>query len=167
MVAAALDAEALAGACFAEGVCVAGLFLAVAGLDSAAWAFPPDFLAAAAFGAGLFDAFAAGACFAAGRACLEDLAADLAAAADLRGAAFFTGAFSAAARFGLGFADSPVGLRPLPEDFGAALCGAGREELLFAPLMTGSLMRSTRFSQNASHAKGKPPTSSSLTHEKV
>ena len=127
---------------------------------------PPAFWAAV-FGAALFDCFEAGVGFAAGRACLEDLAADFAAAEDLTGEAFFTGAFSAAARFGLGFADSPVGLRPLPEDFGAALCGAGREELLFAPLILGSLMRSTRFSQNASRTNRRPPTLSSLTHEMV
>jgi hypothetical protein len=86
---------------------------------------------------------------------------------DFAGAAFFTGAFSAAARFGLGFAACAVTLRLFAGDFGAEGCGAGREELLFAPLMTGSLMRSTRFSQNASPAEGKPPTSGSLTHEMV
>ena len=128
---------------------------------------PPAFFAAADFGAGLFEVFGAGECFAAGRACLEDLVADLVEAEDFAGEAFFTGAFSAAVRFGFGFADSPVGLRVLPADFDAALCGAGREELLFAPLMTGSLMRSTRFSQNASRIQGRPPTSSSLTHEMV
>src|SRR5205823_6729047 len=81
------------------------------------------------------------------------------------GVAFRTGAFSAA-RLGLGFADFAVSLRLLAEDFCEALCGAGREELLFAPLMTGSLMRSTRFSQIAS-CLWKPPTSSSLTYEEA
>ena len=82
-----------------------------------------------------------------GRDALVDLVLEL---EDLAGAAFRTGGFAAAARFGLGFAAWVVNLRPLAEAFGAALCGAGREELLFAPLMTGSLMRSTRFSENAS-----------------
>ena len=94
-----------------------------------------------------FNDFAAADCLAAGRAILVDLLLEL---EDLAGAAFRTGGFAAAARFGLGFAASVVNLRPLAEAFGAALCGAGREELLFAPLMTGSLMRSTRFSENAS-----------------
>ena len=106
--------------------------------------------------------FRSGDCLAAGRADLEDLEAG----EDFARVAFRTGAFSAAARLGLGFAAFAVTLRPLAEDFGA-LCGAGREELLFAPLMTGSLMRSTRFSQNASPREGKPPTSGSLTHEMV
>src|SRR5947209_4019347 len=72
------------------------------------------------------------------------------------GAAFRTGAFSAT-RLGLGFADFAVSLRLLAEDFGEALCGAGREEVLFEPLMTGSLMRSTRFSQIASHEGSRRP----------
>jgi hypothetical protein len=125
---------------------------------------PAAFFAGAGLAAGRFDCFEAGDCLAAGRDVLEDLEAadDLAA-----GAAFRTGAFSAAARLGLGFAAAAVNFRLLTEDFDTALCGAGREELLFAPLMTGSLMRSTRFSQIASPSEGKPPTSSSLTHEMV
>jgi hypothetical protein len=74
------------------------------------------------------------------------------AAAVFAGAAFRTGAFSAT-RLGLGFADFAVSLRLLAEDLGEALCGAGREGVLFAPLITGSLMRSTRFSQIASHSR--------------
>ena len=124
---------------------------------------PPAFFAGAGFDAGRFDCFEAGDCLAAGRDGLDDLDE----ADDFAGAALRTGAFSAAARLGLGFAAAAVTLRLLAEDFGAALCGAGREELLFAPLMTGSLMRSTRFSQNASPAEGKPPTSGTLTHEMV
>ena len=120
-------------------------FFAGADFEGAVCAFV---LALVDLDAGFFDGFAAADCFAAdGRADLLDLLLEL---EDLAGAAFRTGGFAAAARFGLGFADSTVGLRPLPEVFGAALCGAGREELLFAPLMTGSLMRSTRFSENAS-----------------
>jgi hypothetical protein len=75
--------------------------------------------------------------------------ADFAFEADFAGAAFRTGAFSAE-RLGFGLADLVVSLRPLAEDFDEALCSAGREAVLFAPLMTGSLMRSTRFSQIAS-----------------
>jgi len=122
---------------------------------------PPAFFAGAGFGARL-DFFETADDLDAGRDVLEDLEA----AEDFAGAALRTGAFSAAARLGLGFAAAALNLRLLAEDFGAA-CGAGREELLFAPLMTGSLMRSTRFSENASPAEGKPPTSGSLTHERV
>jgi hypothetical protein len=60
--------------------------------------------------AGFFDGFAAAACLAAGRAGLVDLVLEL---EDLAGAAFRTGGFAAAARFGLGFAASVVSLRPL------------------------------------------------------
>ena len=135
--------------CFAAGL----LFADLACADD----LPPVFFEGAGFAAGRFD------CFAAVRA---DFEADFEAGADFAGEAFRTGAFSAAPRFGLGFADFAVTLRPLAEDFCEALCGAGREEVLFAPLMTGSLMRSTRFSQIASHQE-KPPTSSSLTHERA
>ena len=121
------------------------------------------FFAGADLAAGRFDCFETGDCLAAGRDVLEDLEA----ADDFAGAAFRTGAFSAAARLGFGFAAAAVNFRLFAEDFGAELCGAGREELLFAPLMTGSLMRSTRFSENASPAEGKPPTSGTLTHEMV
>ncbi|HKG12426.1 MAG TPA: hypothetical protein VKB12_03780, partial [Pyrinomonadaceae bacterium] len=100
-------------------------------------ALTPAFFEGAGFGAGRFD------CFADERAVLD-------AEADFAGEAFRTGAFSAAPRLGLGFADFAVTLRPLAEDFCEALCGAGREELLLAPLILGSLMRSTRFSQIAS-----------------
>ena len=124
---------------------------------------PAAFFAGAGFGAGRFDCFEAGDCLAAGREVLDDLEE----ADDFAGEALRTGAFSATARLGLGFAAAAFNLRPLADDFGAALCGAGREELLLAPLMTGSLMRSTRFSENASPAEGKPPTSSSLTHERL
>lgn len=77
-------------------------------------------------------------CFGAGRA-------GLAAGADFFGVALRTGAFSAAERFGLGCgrADLTLTLR-LAEDFEEALLGAGREVFLFAPLITGSLMRSTQ-----------------------
>ena len=122
----------------------AAAFFAGADFEGAVCAFVP---ALADLAAGFFEGFAA-ACLAAGRADLLDLLLEL---EDLAGAAFRTGGFAAAARFGLGFAASVVNLRPLAEAFGAALCGAGREEeLLLAPLMTGSLMRSTRFSENAS-----------------
>jgi hypothetical protein len=139
-------------------------FFAGAAFDAAAWALPPALPAGAALAAaGRFDGFVVLDCLAAGRVDLVDLAIG----EDFAGAAFRTGGFAAAARLGLGFAASVVNLRPLAEAFGAALCGAGREELLFAPLMTGSLMRSTRFSENASPGEGKPPTSGSLTHEMV
>ena len=124
----------------------AAAFFAGAALEGALCAFVPALADLDA--AGFFDDFAAAGCFeAAGRADLVDLLLEL---EDLAGAAFRTGGFAAAARFGLGFAASVVNLRPLARAFGAALCGAEREELLFAPLMTGSLMRSTRFSENAS-----------------
>ncbi|HWW76834.1 MAG TPA: hypothetical protein VNZ44_15655, partial [Pyrinomonadaceae bacterium] len=113
--------------------------------EAAALDFAPALAAGADFGAaGFFDDLTGAACLATGRADLVDLLLEL---EDFAGAAFRTGGFAAAARFGLGFAASVVNLRPLAEAeaFGAALCGAGREELLFAPLMTGSLMRSTRF----------------------
>ena len=125
-----------------EGCLATGLLFAdFAGADDLALAF----FAGAGFAAGRFD------CFAEGRA-------DFEAGADFAGEAFRTGAFSAA-RLGLGFADFVVSLRPLAEDFCEALCGAGREELLLAPLILGSLMRSTRFSQIASPLKGsrRPP----------
>jgi hypothetical protein len=83
---------------------------------------------------------------------LADLPLEAAAVlAVLAGVALRTGAFSAAERFpkGFGDADLDVSLRFLAEDFGAALCGAGREEDLLSALMTESLMRSTRFSQIA------------------
>jgi hypothetical protein len=115
----------------------AGLFLAAAFVFGEGRAFPPAFFAGFDF-AGLL------ACFEAGRELL---------AADFAGAAFRTGGFCAAARLGLGFADLADGLRLLAEDFCGALCGAVREEPLLAPLMTGSLMRSTRFSQIASEKK--------------
>jgi hypothetical protein len=112
----------------------ATFFLTDAALSRAeACVLPPAFFVVFGF-AGLL------ACFVAGR---TDLAADFA------GAAFFTGGFCAT-RLGLGFADLAAGLRFLAADFCEAPRGAGREELLFAPLMTGSLMRSTRFSQIAS-----------------
>jgi hypothetical protein len=116
-------------------------------------AFAPDLDAGADLeGAAVrFDAFAAD-CLTVGRAALVDLVLGLEVFAleDFAGAAFRTGGFKAAARFAVGFAASVVSLRLLGEALGAARCGAGREELLFAPLMTGSLMRSTRFSENAS-----------------
>lgn len=114
----------------------------------------------------LTPAFFEGAGFAAGRFdCFADERAVLDAEADFAGEAFRTGAFSAAPRLGLGFAAFVVTLRPLAEDFCEALCGAGREELLLAPLILGSLMRSTRFSQIASPLKGSRRTYSRLTHE--
>ena len=72
--------------------------------------------------------------------------------ADFCRVALRTGAFSAAERFGRG--DGRGGfaatLRLLAEDFDVTLWdAAGREASLLAPLMTGSLMRSTRFSQIA------------------
>jgi hypothetical protein len=150
LVAAAL--EGLTGACFEDCACrAAEPFLAGAGREGAAEALPPAFFEGACFVAVLFDCFEAVGCFAAGRACLDGLPEDFE-AADFAGAAFRTGAFSAAARFGLGFADCAFSLRLLAEDLGAEPCGAGREELLLAPLMTGSLMRSTRFSQIASQS---------------
>ena len=121
-------------------------FFARAAFDAAARDFAPALAAGADLDAGFFDGFAAADCLAAGRADLFDLVLEL---EDLAGAAFRTGGFAAAARFGLGFAAAAVSLRPLAGALGAALCGAEREELLFAPLMTGSLMRSTRFSENA------------------
>jgi hypothetical protein len=138
----ALEADCLTGCDLAGGAD----FFAGADLAGAACALPPALDAGADFGAGRFDGFAAADGLAAGRAVLVDLVLEL---EDFAGAAFRTGGFAAAARFGLGFAAAVVNLRPLAEAFGAALCGAGREELLFAPLMTGSLMRSTRFSENA------------------
>jgi hypothetical protein len=131
-----LEAD-FAGCCLAAGLVFAEADFAGAGV------LPPAFFAGAALAAGRFD------CFAEGRV-------DFEAVEDFAGEAFRTGAFSAAARLGLGFADFVVSLRPLAEDFGEALCGAGREELLLAPLILGSLMRSTRFSQIAS-PKRKPP----------
>jgi len=130
----------------------AGFFFPAAALGRAAGrAFPTAFFVGLGFACRLT-------CFDAGRDAFG-------AEADLAGAAFRTGAFCAA-RLGLGFADLVVSLRLLAEDFGEAPCGAVREELLFAPLMTGSLMRSTRFSQIAS-CLWKPPTSSSLTYEEA
>jgi hypothetical protein len=108
--------------------------LAFAG--AAARDFPPAGFAAFGFAAGRFVGLAVG-------------RADFAFEVDFAGDAFRTGAFSAT-RLGFGWADLAVSLRPLAEDFDEALCGAGREAVLFAPLMTGSLMRSTRFSQIAS-----------------
>jgi hypothetical protein len=129
------DALAFAGAAPWGWDLAAGLFLAGAALDgAAARALPP-----AAFRAFGLAAVLAG--FAVGRDVLE-------AEAFFIGAAFRTGAFSAR-RLGLGCAGLALSLRLLAEVFGEALCGAGREELLFAPLMTGSLMQSTRFSQIA------------------
>lgn len=61
-------------------------------------------------GADFFDAFAAADGLAAGRAGLVDLVLEV---EDLTGAAFRTGGFAAAARFGLGFAAAAVSLRPL------------------------------------------------------
>ncbi len=86
---------------------------------------------------------------------LEDFWAEgfAALAEDLAGAAFRTGAFSAAARFGFGLADLALSLPLLAEVFDEALCGAVREEAFFAPLMTGSLMRCTRFSQMTPNQK--------------
>ncbi len=118
--------------------------------EPAARALPAAFFAGAGRAVGRFVCFEAGVCLAAGREVLDDLEEK---ADGFAGAALRTGAFSAAARLGLGFAAAAVSLRLLAVDFGAALCGAGREELLFAPLMTGSLMRSTRFSQIASREK--------------
>jgi hypothetical protein len=84
-----------------------------------------------------------------GRAGLA-LAEAFAPAEDFAGVALRTGAFSAAARFGLGRAALAVTLRLLAEDLGEALGGAGREDVRLAPLMTGSLMRSTRvFTDNS------------------
>lgn len=139
----ALDFDVFAGADFTEdfaaafeGFAAGLLFADFAGADGLAAAF----FAGAGFAASRFEGFA-------------DERADFEAGADfvdLAGEAFRTGAFSAAARLGLGFAAFAVTLRPLAEDFCEALCGAGREELLLAPLILGSLMRSTRFSQIAS-----------------
>ncbi|HEX8853607.1 MAG TPA: hypothetical protein VF754_08980, partial [Pyrinomonadaceae bacterium] len=80
--------------------------------------------------------------------------ADFAAVEDfLMGVALRTGAFSAAERFGsapAGRAGFVVTLRLLAEALDVALGdAAGREAGLLAPFMTGSLMRSTRFSQIA------------------
>jgi hypothetical protein len=125
----------------------AAAFFAGAAFEGAVCDFPTALPAEADLdAAGFLEGFAA-ACLAAGRTDLFDLVLE---ADDFAGAAFRTGGFAAAARFGLGFAACVVSLRLLGEALGAALCGAGREELLFAPLMTGSLMRSTRFSENAS-----------------
>ena len=90
--AAALAAALFAGAAFEEAAC--DFVPALPDLDAVA---------------GFFDAFAA-ACLADGRAVLVDLVLEL---EDLAGAAFRTGGFAAAARFGLGFAASAVSLRPL------------------------------------------------------
>ena len=134
-----------AGADFAAGFaggCLAAV-LPFAADFAGADALTPAFFAGAGFGAGHFD-------------CLADVRAVLDAlddGADFAGEAFRTGAFSAVPRLGLGFAAFVVTLRPLAEDFCEALCGAGREELLLAPFILGSLMRSTRFSQIASTKK--------------
>ena len=90
----------------------AAAFFAGAAFEGAACAFP---LALAAEGdldavADFFDDFAAAACLAAGRTGLVDFVLEL---EDLAGAAFCTGGFAAAARFGLGFAAAAVNLRPL------------------------------------------------------
>ena len=85
---------------------MAAAFFAGADFEGAACAFVP---ALAALAAGFFEDFAA-ACLADGRAGLLDLLLEL---EDLAGAAFRTGGFAAAARFGLGFAASAVSLRPL------------------------------------------------------
>src|SRR2546423_5677077 len=140
----------LAGADLRGCGLAAGFFFPATALARAAGrAFPTTFFVGLDFAGRL-------ACFDAGRAAFG-------AEADLAGVAFRTGAFCAA-RLGLGFADLVVSLRLLAEVFGEAPCGAGREELLFAPLMTGSLMRSTRFSQIAS-CLWKPPRSEEHTSE--
>ena len=81
-------------------------FFAGADFGGAVCAFVP---ALADLDAGFFEGFAA-ACLADGRAGLLDLVLEL---EDLAGAAFRTGGFAAAARFGLGFAAAAVSLRPL------------------------------------------------------
>ena len=90
----------------------AAAFFAGAAFEGAACAFAPALAAGADLdaAAGFFDGFAAAACLAAGRAGLVDFVLEL---EDLAGAAFRTGGFAAAARFGLGFAASAVNLRPL------------------------------------------------------
>ena len=90
----------------------AAAFFAGAAFEGAACAFPPDLAAGTDLDAGavFFDGFAAADGLAAGRAGLVDLVLEL---EDLAGAAFRTGGFAAAARFGLGFAASAVSLRPL------------------------------------------------------
>jgi hypothetical protein len=79
------------------------------------------------------------------------------------GVAFRTGAFSDAERLmsGLGRAAEAVGFRPVclrafaePEE---TLCGAGRAELLFTPLMTGSLIRNTQIFINESEIDSLKP----------
>jgi hypothetical protein len=129
---------ALRGCC-----CAAGLFEVllegVAGLRLGAL----DFLASVA----CLD-LAAGV-----RAVLAAAAADVFALAALR-----TGAFSAAERFGFGWGCAALTLTlRLAEDFVEALLGAGREVFLFAPLITGSLMRSTQVFTD-SPRKGPPQT---------
>ena len=86
---------------------MAAAFFAGADFGGAACAFVPALADLDA--AGFFEGFAA-ACLADGRADLLDLLLEL---EDLAGAAFRTGGFAAAARFGLGFAASAVSLRPL------------------------------------------------------
>jgi hypothetical protein len=100
------------------------------------------FFGFAAFGRAFCAAFLG---FATGLDCFRAGRAVFATAADFFGTALRTGAFSAADffGFGLGRADLTLTLR-LAEDFEDAEDGAGREEFLFAPLITGSLMRSTQ-----------------------
>ena len=89
----------------------AAAFFAGAAFEGAACDFAPALAAGADFdAAGLFDGFATAVCLEAGRAVLVDLLLEL---EDFAGAAFRTGGFAAAARFGLGFAASAVSLRPL------------------------------------------------------
>jgi hypothetical protein len=90
----------------------AAAFFAGAAFEGAACAFPPALAAGADLDAvaGFLDDFDAAACLAAGRAGLVVLVLEL---EDFAGAAFRTGGFAAAARFGLGFAACAVSLRPL------------------------------------------------------
>ena len=92
---------------------VGAFLVAAAVFDAAACALPPALTGWADLdaAAGRFEGFAAADCLAAaGRAVLVDLVLEL---EDFAGAAFRTGAFAAAARFGFGFAASLVSLRPL------------------------------------------------------
>jgi hypothetical protein len=100
------------------------------------------------------------ACFVAGREAF-------AGGADFFGVALRTGAFSAAERFGFGWGCAVLTLTlRLAEDFVEALLGAGREVFLFAPLITGSLMRSTQVFTDKPR-EGAATDAATLTHRMV
>ena len=84
----------------------AAAFYTGAFFEAAPRGFAPALAGGADLDAGFLEGFAA-ACLADGRAGLLDLLLEL---EDLAGAAFRTGGFAAAARFGLGFAASAVNL---------------------------------------------------------